>query len=57
MNGIPENPPHAWRMAVIALLAQNAGIGLMFGSFGPLIGTVERTLHVTRNLSALECRS
>ena len=47
------NPPRAWRMAVIALLAQNAGIGLMFGSFGPLIGTVERTLHVTRDLSAL----
>ncbi len=47
------NPPGARRMALIALLSQNTGIGLMFGSFGPLIATVEMKLHVARDLSAL----
>ena len=47
------NPPGARRMALIALLSQNTGVGLMFGSFGPLIASVEAKLHVGRDLSSL----
>jgi len=40
-------------MAAIAALAQNVGVGLMFGSFGVLLKPLEETLHVGRDVSVL----
>jgi hypothetical protein len=47
------NHPLAVRMAVIALLMQNIGIGCMWGSYSVLLSAVEMRLGVTRELSAL----
>ncbi len=47
------NHPLAVRMAVIALLMQNMGIGCMWGSYSVLLSAVEMRLGVTRELSAL----
>ena len=40
-------------MAGIAALAQNVGVGLMFGSFGVLLAPVEKAMEVGRDVSVL----
>lgn len=47
------NHPLAVRMAAIAFVAQNAGVGFMFGSFGLLLEPVEAKLGVARDTSSL----
>ena len=47
------NHPLAVRMAAIAFVAQNAGVGFMFGSFGLLLEPVEAKLGIARDTSSL----
>jgi predicted MFS family arabinose efflux permease len=47
------NHPLAPRMAAIAFLAQNGGVGFMFGSIGLLLAPIEAKLGVLRDTSSL----
>ena len=47
------NHPLAVRMAAIAFIAQNVGVGFMFGSFGLLLEPVEARLGIARDTSSL----
>lgn len=58
MTALPRPPaaanhPLAGRMAVLAFVAQNAGVGFMFGSFGLLLEPVEARLGIGRDTSSL----
>jgi cyanate permease len=37
-----------WRIVLVCAVAQNGGMGLVFGSFGPLLTTNEQHFHVSR---------
>ncbi len=52
-EGTRANHPLAFRMGVIAFLANNITIGTLFGSFSVLLGSVEHRLGVGRELSTL----
>ncbi|GLV24156.1 MFS transporter [Sphingobium sp. Cam5-1] len=41
-----------WRMVAIAFLAQNCAVGLCYGSYGPLIETLQAEFHTSRTLAA-----
>jgi predicted MFS family arabinose efflux permease len=52
-SGKGPNHPLAWRMVIIACLAQNTAVGMMVGSFGTLVESVEAKMGVDRELSSL----
>lgn len=45
-------PFWGWRMVAIAFLAQNCAVGLCYGSYGPLIETLQTEFHTSRTLAA-----
>lgn len=42
----------AWRMLLIAFLAQNCAIGMNFGIYGTIVGALETGYHTNRTLAA-----
>lgn len=48
MNGGTERPFLGWRIVLVCSVAQNGGMGLVFGSFGPLLTANEQHFHVSR---------
>jgi MFS family permease len=43
--------PGRWRVVLLCFLAQNAAIGVTFGSFGPLLASTEQHFGVTRTVA------
>ncbi len=51
---IPSRQPKgAWRMVVLAFMAQNFAIGLSLGAFGVSVLAIESTFHTKRTLASL----
>lgn len=45
--------PNKWHMLALAFIAENLSVGIIFGSYGTLLPTIERTLHISRGTAAL----
>lgn len=48
-----ENDRRGWRTTILCSVAQNCGIGLTYGSFGPLLESTEVQLGITRAAATL----
>lgn len=41
-----------WTMVAVAFLAQNFGVGINFGSYGPLVATIEEDFNTSRAMAS-----